>query len=54
MNRKNKRKTISKLNKLTQPEYNAIIEGYIRRVHGLGFFKRIRFAWNILFKGNRK
>ena len=54
MNRKNNRKTASKLKKLTQPEYNIIIEGYIRRVHGLSLFKRIRFAFNIVFKGNRK
>jgi len=54
MSRKNNRATLARLKNLTQPEYNAIIEGYIRRVHGLSFFKRIRFAWNILFKGNRK
>ena len=54
MGRKNNRATIAKLKKLTQPEYNAIIEGYIRRIHGLNLFKRIRFAFNIIFKGNRK
>jgi len=53
MGRGNNRATIAKLKKLTQPEYNAIIEGYIRRVHGLPFFRRARFAFNILIKGQK-
>ena len=54
MGRKNNRASTARLKKLTQTEYNAIVEGYIRRVHGLNLLKRIRFAFNIIFKGVRK
>lgn len=49
-----KRKVKSILSKLTQQEYNMIISGYIKRVHDLNLFKRIRFAFNIIIKGVRK
>lgn len=54
MNRKNNRKVKSILNKLTQREYDMIINGYIRRVHNLNLLKRIRFAFNVIVKGIRK
>ena len=54
MNRANRIKVKSVLSKVTQQEYNMIINGYIKRVHDLNLFKRIRFAFNIVIKGRRK
>ena len=48
-NRKQKRSALSKLSKLNQNEVNVIVQGTMRNIITMPFYKRVWFAVKVVF-----